>query len=84
MTADAPKGGPATRRRCRACNAPLVFARTPEGSLVPLDSEAPTWEIRRDMLGAETAVRSDALVSHFSVCPKANDFSRAKGKRVPG
>jgi hypothetical protein len=65
------------RRPCKACGARLIFARTPEGELVPLDAQAPTWEIKRDMLGAETAVRSDALVSHFNVCPKANDFSRS-------
>lgn len=67
------------RRSCRGCGKPLIFARDSEsGKIVPLDPVPPTWRLEKDLTGEEVAVRSDALVSHFSTCPNANDFSAGR------
>lgn len=66
---------PTYERPCRACGAPLIFAKTPEGKTVPLDKSAPVY------LVAETglAIRANrCFVSHFKSCPKASEFSAGK------
>lgn len=66
------------RRPCKGCGKSLIFAKTAEGKIVPLDPVPPTYRIERDMLGEEIAVRSDAVVSHFATCPRADQFSKGK------
>jgi hypothetical protein len=68
------------RRPCRGCGVPIIFLADSEGKIQPLDLQAPTWRIEQDLMGQEIAVRADALVSHFSSCPKADDFSKSKRK----
>lgn len=45
-----------------------------------LDASAPTYVYGPDLIGDFVATRSPALVSHFSTCPKAGDFSASKPK----
>lgn len=71
------------RRNCRACGTPLVFIRDIEGTLHPLDAQAPTYRIEPDAFGVEVAVRADALVSHFATCSKAEQFSGGQKKKSP-
>lgn len=68
------------RRSCRACGKPLIFVVDASGKIQPLDPAPPTWRIDRYLTGEEVAIRADALVSHFSTCPKADQFSSARRK----
>lgn len=69
------------RKKCRGCSVMVLFAKNETGKVIPLDTQAPTYEIKTDLLGQQVAIRTDTVyVSHFSTCPKANDFS--KGKRL--
>lgn len=70
----------AERRPCKACGAPLVFVKSEKGITQVLDVRSPTWTIQEDLTGAEIAVRSTALVSHFCTCPSANAFSKGRKK----
>lgn len=69
----------AGRRNCRECGHPLIFIADAQGAIHPLDSMAPTWRIERDLTGAEVAVRSDALVSHWSTCSKREEVKARLG-----
>lgn len=62
------------RRACKACNAPLIFAPTPEGKSVPLDGRAPIYHLA---VGVATRAR-EHYVSHFATCPDANRFGGRK------
>lgn len=55
---------------CKGCGKEIQWATTETGKTIPLDPKAPTYEVKEGI-----AVRSPAMVSHFSTCPKANDFS---------
>lgn len=63
------------RRPCRGCGVPIFFAWTPEGKKIPLDPRSPTYALVRDLTGELKATRTEAWVSHYATCPKANDFS---------
>ena len=67
------------QKTCK-CGKRIVWAKTPEGKVVPLDPVAPTYDVRLNLMGDQTAERSSAYVSHFATCPNANDFS-GKGRR---
>jgi hypothetical protein len=58
----------------------LRFVRGENGKLIPLDIVAPVFEVTKDLAGAEVAKRTAAnfYVSHFSTCPKADEFSKKK------
>ena len=66
------------QRRCRGCNKTLLFAKTSEGKIIPLDLSAPVYKLETDMTGVMVAVRVDAYVTHFASCPKADEFSKGK------
>lgn len=74
------------QRKCKGCGKPLTFAMGEGGKIIPLDRTAPTYELTRDLLGNEVAKRcgETVMVSHFSTCPKANDFSGGKAKGLRG
>jgi hypothetical protein len=59
------------------CGAPLIFARSENGVVVPLDRKAPVYRVTREGTGQFRAVRDvTSLVSHFCTCPKANEVKR--------
>jgi hypothetical protein len=62
---------PAQYKTCQSCGAAIVFIRTPKGAWAPLSLATVEW---RDG-------RRYALV-HFSDCPHADKWSKAKGKRT--
>lgn len=65
---------------CRACGAKIHFGYIEKThKFVPLDKKAPTYEIIQTDIGP-VAVRSEAYVSHFATCPKADRFSKKKKK----
>ena len=61
---------------CRACGAKIYFGFNEKtNKFIPLDKKAPTYEITHTELG-QTAVRSEAYVSHFATCPQADRFKK--------
>lgn len=69
---------------CKGCGNPIVWAVNPAtGKRVPLDPKAPIYRVVELPNGECEALREsdgELMVSHFSTCPKANDFSGG-GKR---
>ena len=61
---------------CKACGAPLVFAKSEDtGATIPLDvRNLPTYMLVIHE-GVAVAKRSPAYVSHFVTCPAASQFS---------
>lgn len=67
-----------TEQRCKTCNRKLVWARTAEGKLIPLDVVAPVYTLI-EVNGRREAVRTTLhFVSHFATCPDADYHSRKK------
>lgn len=56
---------------CKGCGKKIMFVTTVDGATIPLDLKVQTW----DYAGPGIYGRSTAFVSHFIVCPRANDFS---------
>lgn len=67
-------------KRCKLCNKAMRFVKGENGKTIPLDASAPVYEVRSNLLGEETAYRTgeSIMVSHFSTCPHANEFSGSK------
>lgn len=66
-------------RRCKACGCPLRFVKTKDGKVIPLDVRSPVYEVQKDLTGQEIATPAvEAYVSHFSTCPKSDEFSKTK------
>ena len=63
---------------CRGCGKKIVWGMTVEGKKIPLDAVAPTYRIVPNVDWGDRIVRSEAMVSHFATCSKANDFSASK------
>lgn len=69
------------RRTCKACGAPLLFARTPAGKAIPVDLRPPVYQVTEDLDGNAIAIRAEhSLVTHFATCPHAGEFSQ-RGRR---
>lgn len=74
------------QRPCKLCGAPLIFARSENGVVVPLDQKAPVYRVTREGTGQFRAVRDvTCFVSHFCTCPKVAQM-RGKGpqRQAPG
>ena len=65
---------------CRGCGKPILWATTREGKKIPLDPKAPVYYVIGDGHDTPFAEKTTGgyFVSHFSTCPKANDFSGSK------
>lgn len=67
--------------RCTGCGAEIFFIKSDSGATIPLNAtRAPAYEIRRDLtqeMIAHPAAES-VYISHFSTCPKRNDFSSSR------
>lgn len=68
---------------CRGCGRPILWITTADGKTVPLDPTPPVyhrvWDPDSDSHfwirdGSGSGERT-AMVSHFSTCPKAGQFS---------
>lgn len=66
---------------CKGCGKEIVWGMGPSGRAIPLDPSAPIYIVRRVVTGftADKIERGGPgpqyLVSHFSTCPQANQFS---------
>lgn len=63
---------------CRGCGKQVIFVTTAEGKTCPLDPVAPVFVRQRDGEGGAVWAQDrsgEILVSHFSTCSRANDFS---------
>lgn len=70
-------------RPCEACGAPLLFVRNPEnGKWIPLDATPARrpylFTIDDDGKPLLQGRAAGAMVSHYSTCPKANEFGRGR------
>lgn len=54
-------------KRCRACNAKIIFLETPAGKSMPVDADT--------VEPADELYDADKHESHFRTCPQANKFS---------
>lgn len=82
-------GGPLHMKtgRCRGCGRAIIWARTGDGKMIPLDPRAvvmqvtgysadPAGEVTELKVGTHrTGLAGHCFVSHFSTCPKAAEFS---------
>jgi hypothetical protein len=66
-------------RACKGCGRKIQLVKDADGKIHPLDLSAPTFTVEEDMTGTKVAVRSSAFVSHFSTCPKVDQFAASKG-----
>ena len=64
---------------CSSCGAPITWAKTVNGKMIPLDSEPaerPTglFTLRSDRgeLFADSAAGTPVYISHFATCPNAD------------
>lgn len=62
---------------CKGCGAPIVWKHTPKGKAIPLDAKPERRLVLRGPL-SETAELVETYTSHFSTCPKADDFRKPK------
>lgn len=80
-----------TTSACRSCSAPIRWARTPKGKMIPLDAEPNRdGRIRLGHIGGEEVAlvltdpaeiaaaefEGELYVSHFATCPQARDWRR--------
>lgn len=79
-------------RRCRSCDAPIIWARTINGKTMPVDAE-PTeggnvlLEIRQGLMRATVYPPDATLIdpdltfrlSHFTTCPDAQGWRKGRG-----
>jgi hypothetical protein len=65
--------------RCKGsrCSKNITYAKLPDGNLIPLDVSAPVYRIVGvDVDGVPKVERvKNVLVSHFSTCPNADEFT---------
>lgn len=76
---------------CRGCGRPVIFvtARNLKGEWVkvPLDPSAPVYVREHDGEGGAVWAQDSSkelLVSHFSTCSRANDFSGSNRPKAGG
>jgi hypothetical protein len=77
---------------CRGCGRKILWAKdTATGKAIPLDTTPPIYMVTQDAENNLSSVRANQnfntgepmfYVSHFTTCPKANDFSH--GRRDAG
>ena len=67
---------------CRGCNKKIVWGKTLEGKIIPLDPTPPVYRLTEGTDGIFIERASDSMVSHFATCTHANDFSGSKRKET--
>lgn len=65
------------QRGCLKCGVPIVIARQPDGTPIPLDLRAPVYRYDVDLAGERVATRdAGAYVTHFATCTDPTHFSK--------
>lgn len=65
--------------KCKGCGKTIAFVQGEKGKWIPLDHAVPVFEVKQDLTGEPRAFRAEGIyVSHFSVCPKAEQFSASR------
>ena len=72
--------------RCKSCHAPILFARTEQGALIPLDAELVLDGRGNIVVGGDGIARvvtsgSGDRLSHFASCPNASQHRRPATRR---
>jgi hypothetical protein len=66
---------------CKGCGKPIFFARDVDtGALLPLDARAGGYAVTVEGKDVTCTRNGNVYISHFLVCPKAREFSRAERK----
>lgn len=65
---------------CKGCGKKVIFVKDEDGKTQILDPQPPVYGYADLPNGPWCYRLKFAAVSHFSTCPKANDFSK-KGKK---
>ena len=74
---------------CKGCGAPIVWATSSTGKSIPLDPRAKVYSVvpeRGRLIAVEplsAVIGERFMVSHFTTCPKANQFSGSKKQEQP-
>lgn len=65
-------------RKCRMCGVPVIFVPGENGKIIPLDRAAPVYDVRKDLTGAEVAMRcpDGVYVNHFFTCTHPSAFNK--------
>ena len=74
---------------CRSCGAPMFFARTPKGKMIPLDRDPhPDGNIQftekgvvflsREAVQAGRLLHSTRYLSHFATCPNSKQHRKER------
>lgn len=61
-------------RPCRACKAPIFFAPSPAGKMIPIDAAPEKRIVIRDGV----AHVESTFTAHFATCPEAEQFRRRR------
>lgn len=73
---------------CKGCGREIIWGVTEDGKKIPLDPMAPVYEVRKEKLGYAVAkiqhfnLSPDYMVTHFSTCSKASQFSKANKNKI--
>lgn len=68
--------------KCRGCGAPIAWVfstKTPKPyASVPIDWDSAHAEVQQALKDGHRLNYGLGMVSHFTTCPKASDFSKSK------
>jgi hypothetical protein len=67
-----------TITECRSCKAPIIWAKTQGGKLMPLDSLPQQRYVLEEREEGTVAIYRPVFVSHFATCPNADQHRRKK------
>ena len=69
--------------KCKGCGKEIVWGRTDDGKNIPLDRRAPVYLLVEGKGDVVKVIRGGGMVSHFSTCPHASQFSATNRKEQP-
>lgn len=66
-------------RLCSKCPARILWAKTVNGKMMPLDAKPEKrYSVRQDQNGEWVAEAVAVYTPHWSTCPKADEFRKPK------
>lgn len=69
---------------CKGCGKPIVWATSRDGKKIPLDPRPPVYRVTvvEDIVWCDRV--TDVMVSHFTTCKLASQFSGAGARKGRG